>query len=102
MQIHTNREAVIKLVRIFDLTLCDKNGNELDMGTKWKEHTPKIYTYHNELTLEQYRNRSILIGAMLSAGFINYFEEWWHYSWGELEWALMTRVGKTKFLKLNI
>jgi D-alanyl-D-alanine dipeptidase len=38
------------------------------------------------------RNREILFAAMLSAGFSNCAEEFWHYSWGDAGWA--ARVGE--------
>jgi D-alanyl-D-alanine dipeptidase len=85
-----------------DLTLCDDNGKLLDMGTEWRENVKKTATYSTELTKEQYENRNILLSTMIRSGFTNYFEEWWHYCYGELEWAVMTRIGKTKFLKLKV
>ncbi|GMO62339.1 MAG: hypothetical protein Ta2D_08710 [Rickettsiales bacterium] len=85
-----------------DLTLCDDNGVELDMGAAYLEHSPKTRTFCQGLTAKQYENRNLLINAMLYGGFINYFEEWWHFCWGELEWAASTRVGTTKFLKLKV
>jgi zinc D-Ala-D-Ala dipeptidase len=36
-------------------------------------------------------NREILFTAMLTAGFSNCSEEFWHYSWGDAGWAV--RVG---------
>ena len=38
------------------------------------------------------RNREILFAAMLTAGFSNCSEEFWHYSWGDAGWAV--RVGE--------
>ena len=38
------------------------------------------------------RYREILFTAMLSAGFSNCSEEFWHYSWGDAGWAV--RVGE--------
>jgi D-alanyl-D-alanine dipeptidase len=85
-----------------DITLCDENGKLFDMGTEWRENISKTMTFSNELTLQQQENRNTLMSAMVRSGFTNYFEEWWHFCYGELEWAVMTRIGKTKFLKLKI
>lgn len=77
-----------------DLTLCDAEG-ELDMGTildATPEQTDgKCYTDAPGLPAAAARNRAILVEAMHSAGFVNYPTEWWHFSFGDRYWALMTR-----------
>ncbi|MBE6446187.1 MAG: hypothetical protein E7021_02125 [Alphaproteobacteria bacterium] len=87
-----------------DLTLCDEQGRELDMGTKWREFNSKTKTFSLDPTLteEQKQNRKMLYDAMIIAGFVNYFEEWWHFSYGEIEWAVITRIGKTLYAPLKI
>lgn len=44
------------------------------------------------LSEKSVRNREILFTAMLSAGFSNCAEEFWHYSFGDAGWAV--RVGE--------
>jgi zinc D-Ala-D-Ala dipeptidase len=78
-----------------DLTLCDAEGRELDMGTIL-DATPeqsegKCYTEAEDLPPEAAANRAILVGAMHSAGFVNYPTEWWHFSYGDRYWALMSQ-----------
>ena len=87
-----------------DLTLCDADGIELDMGTKYQEFNPLTETFPNDdfLTSRQKENRLILFHAMEQAGFVNYFPEWWHYSYGEIEWAVITHTGKTLYLPLKL
>ena len=70
-----------------DLSLCDKDGKEIDMGTQYREFNPKTPTRSKELNCEQQRNRVILLKAMQNAGFVNYPAEWWHYSYGDRMWA---------------
>lgn len=78
-----------------DLTLCDAEGRELDMGTPMnanpEESEGRCYTEAEGLTPEAMRNRAILVDAMHGAGFVNYPTEWWHFSYGDRYWALMTR-----------
>lgn len=63
-----------------DLTIVDKNGNELDMGTPYDffgveaHHT---YTKHGAKVNE---NRKLLKSLMEAAGFNSIRTEWWHYS----------------------
>ena len=77
-----------------DLTLCDDEGRELDMGTPMnatpEESGGKCYTEAEGLTPEAVKNRAILVEAMHAAGFANYPTEWWHFSYGDRYWALMS------------
>lgn len=78
-----------------DLTLCDASGTELDMGTPVnaspEESGGRCYTESPDLHPKAAEHRSILVEAMHSAGFVNYPTEWWHYSYGDRYWALMTK-----------
>ena len=62
-----------------DLTLIDKAGKELDMGTKFDDFTPKAYHGNKKISKEAQKNRFILMGIMMSSGWDFYEKEWWHY-----------------------
>lgn len=62
-----------------DLTLLDKNGNELDMGTGFDDFTPKSYHSSKEISETAQKNRKILLGIMTASGWDFYNNEWWHY-----------------------
>lgn len=70
-----------------DVALCDKNGNDFDFGTKYREKTPATRTKYGHLTAEQKKNRSLLIKVMNSQGFVNLPKEWWHFSYGDSTWS---------------
>lgn len=70
-----------------DVALCDKNGNDLDFGTRYHEKTPAARTKYSHLTGEQKKNRSLLIKVMKSQGFVNLPKEWWHFSYGDSIWS---------------
>lgn len=70
-----------------DIGLCDKNGNDWDMGTNYSVINKKTPMYAKHLTPEQKHNRKLLRHAMMSQGFINYPNEWWHWCWGDRMWA---------------
>ena len=78
-----------------DLTLCDAEGRELDMGTPMnanpEESGGRCYTESAGLEPRVVENRAILVDAMHSAGFVNYPTEWWHFSYGDRYWALVSR-----------
>jgi D-alanyl-D-alanine dipeptidase len=72
-----------------DVTLLDAHGAELDMGTAAGEVTDaeRAPTDAPGLTEEQLRNRLTLHDAMVAAGFAPFYGEWWHFSYGDREWA---------------
>lgn len=73
-----------------DLTIVNKFGQELPMGTDHDSLTLQASTnYYDKLSklseIEKiYRqNRKLLVKVMLKAGFENYNPEWWHWSYGK-------------------
>jgi D-alanyl-D-alanine dipeptidase len=62
-----------------DLTLLEREGGELDMGTGFDAFTP--LSHHGSLAISQraQANRSTLLGIMTAAGWDFYRNEWWHY-----------------------
>jgi D-alanyl-D-alanine dipeptidase len=71
----------------FDVTLVDASGRPCDMGTNVKEANCLTLTKAAGLTPEQRHLRSLLIKAMTRVGFVNYPNEWWHFSYGDRMWA---------------
>lgn len=77
-----------------DVTLADKKGRLLDMGTLFDEASPLSYTASlepltdpNEAQKTIINNRRILYNIMIDAGFTNLPSEWWHYDFGDQLWA---------------
>jgi D-alanyl-D-alanine dipeptidase len=62
-----------------DLTLADRDGNELDMGTPFDHLTSQSYHGDNTISQEAQKNRFILLGIMARSGWDHYNYEWWHY-----------------------
>jgi zinc D-Ala-D-Ala dipeptidase len=62
-----------------DLTLIDKiTSQDLDMGTPFDDFTEQ--SHHSAVvTPEIAKNRYMLLGIMLTAGWDFYNNEWWHY-----------------------
>jgi D-alanyl-D-alanine dipeptidase len=75
-----------------DVTLCDADGVELDMGTSLNatplESGNLCYTDAADLDPLARRNRGLLVFTMTRAGLVNYPTEWWHWSYGDRYWAL--------------
>jgi D-alanyl-D-alanine dipeptidase len=62
-----------------DLTLIDREGRELDMGTAFDAFTPLSHHGNTEIAPAAQRNRFVLLGLMSAAGWDFYGNEWWHY-----------------------
>ncbi len=62
-----------------DLTLCDGNGQELDMGTGYDEFTERAAATYTQLPAAVLANRALLGSIMNQAGFDVLPSEWWHY-----------------------
>lgn len=77
-----------------DLTLCTAAGEELDMGTRLdagpEESDNACYTDAPNISDTARRNRRTLSAALTTAGLVNYPTEWWHWSYGDRYWALLT------------
>jgi len=63
----------------FDLTLLDRAGRELDMGTGFDAFTPLSHHASLEVSQTAQANRFTLLGIMTAAGWDFYRNEWWHY-----------------------
>ncbi|MFI6561978.1 M15 family metallopeptidase [Streptomyces sp. NPDC050534] len=77
-----------------DLTLADAAGRELDLGTPMNADPERsdgaCYTDAANISAEARANRELLGRALGAAGLVNYPTEWWHWSYGDRYWALMT------------
>jgi zinc D-Ala-D-Ala dipeptidase len=89
-----------------DLTLANAAGHELDLGTRInatpEESAGACYTHAANITNEARSLRHILSTAMTDAGLINYPTEWWHWSYGDRYWALMTATATTRYGPKNL
>jgi D-alanyl-D-alanine dipeptidase len=77
-----------------DLTLVTADGTELDMGTE-VDATPEVsdgacYFAAGNISPAARENRATLARVLGGAGLVNYPTEWWHWSYGDRYWALMT------------
>ena len=62
-----------------DLTLIERSGRELDMGTAFDAFTPLSHHASCAVSPQAQRNRLLLLGLMTAAGWDFYRNEWWHY-----------------------
>jgi D-alanyl-D-alanine dipeptidase len=79
-----------------DLTLVDSAGRELDLGTP-VDATPEqsggaCYFDAPRVSRQARANRELLARVLRGAGLVNHPTEWWHWSYGDRYWALVTRA----------
>lgn len=77
-----------------DLTLVDARGDELDLGTPI-DATPeqsggRCYFDALGISADAVAHRALLARVLDPVGLVNYPTEWWHWSYGDRYWALMT------------
>jgi D-alanyl-D-alanine dipeptidase len=77
-----------------DLTLVDACGDELDMGTRIdatpEESGGRCWFAADGISPDARANRNLLASVLESVGLVNYPTEWWHWSYGDRYWALVT------------
>ena len=73
-----------------DITLVDRDGKELDMGTPFDDLSERSHPAlenallaKNEITVQQISHRQLLRDAMHHAGFAGIGSEWWHFDFGD-------------------
>ncbi len=69
---HNNGMAV-------DVTLVDKDGNELEMPSDFDDFTEKGKLNYEHMTKEARKNVDYLHEVMNRVGFRSYVNEWWHF-----------------------
>lgn len=70
-----------------DIRIINEDSVPLDFGTNIWEFVKDSYTFSPYISAEAKRNRQLLRSVMLPAGFAPYDGEWWHFSYGDKEWA---------------
>jgi D-alanyl-D-alanine dipeptidase len=63
-----------------DITLVDRFGNELDMGTSFDFFGIEASHNYPNVSEEVKENRIVLKTIMTSSGFNSFDSEWWHYN----------------------
>ncbi|HEV2613543.1 MAG TPA: M15 family metallopeptidase [Gammaproteobacteria bacterium] len=71
-----------------DVYLIDENGHSLDMGIHPKDWLLDIdgilsKTGATQISAEAKKNRQMMSDVLSKAGFVNYFTEFWHWSYGD-------------------
>jgi D-alanyl-D-alanine dipeptidase len=69
-----------------DIQITD-NGTPLNFGADIWQFDESSYTFNPFINKEAWQNRLLLRRLMISEGFAPFDGEWWHFSYGDREWA---------------
>ena len=64
-----------------------KSGKSIDFGTKIWEFVKDSMTFSPFISKEAWHHRQYLRRIMMTVGFAPFDGEWWHFSYGDKEWA---------------
>jgi D-alanyl-D-alanine dipeptidase len=82
-----------------DVTI-GKDGAPVDMGVPLDEipaGEEKIKTFGECISGEQMSNRMMLYQVMTEAGFMPFFGEYWHFMYGDREWAYFSGLSESLY-----
>ncbi len=68
-----------------DITLVDKEGKEVNMGTAFDDFSERAHYSYTDLPAEVIRHRKLLRDIMHKHGFMAMETEWWHFDYKEWE-----------------
>ena len=86
-----------------DIAIYDEeNGKIIDFGSEILDwDTIKCYYYSGEISKEASDNRKLLRKLMIEQEFAPYDGEWWHFSYGDREWAFYYKKEKALYKQVN-
>jgi len=86
-----------------DVTIVDAKEKELDMGTKIADfkNAERIKTFAKGLSNKQRSNRLLLRNILIQEKFAPFYGEWWHFSYGDREWACFYGKKKSLYSPIN-
>ena len=89
-----------------DLTLCTADGAELDLGTALGAGLAAggtaCFTGARHIATSARWNRRIMSDALSGAGLVNYPAQWWHWSYGDRYWAVLTQAPHARYAPLRL
>ena len=87
-----------------DVALVNRDGERLDMGSPISDFSDPtlLPTFCDGITATQRKNRLTLHDMMVAGGFAPFYGEWWHFSYGDREWAAFYYEKSALYGQINI
>ena len=86
-----------------DIAIFDEESNAIiDFGSQILDwDTEKCYYINDKISEEAKENRELLRNIMTEEGFAPYDGEWWHFSYGDKEWAFYYNQDKALYNQVS-
>lgn len=86
-----------------DIAIFDEEvGMIIEFGSQILDwDTEKCYYNNDEISEEAKKNRKMLRTVMMNEGFAPYDGEWWHFSYGDKEWAFYYKKSRALYNQEN-
>lgn len=86
-----------------DVAIYDEKENKIiDFGSKILDwNTIQCYYYSENISKEAIENRKLLRKVMIKEEFAPYDGEWWHFSYGDREWAFYYKKSEALYKQVN-
>ncbi len=87
-----------------DIVIRDKQTNaEINFGGKqYNYETKNCYVFYPDIDQEAKTNRMLLRDVMTQSGFAPFDGEWWHFSFGDREWAYFYKMPAALYEQQNL
>ncbi len=79
-----------------------RKDKPINMGTSIWEFVPDSFTFSPFISKQAWDNRGLLREVMQRVGFAPYDGEWWHFSYGDKEWARYHRASAALYDQLEL
>jgi len=94
------REAAHRLIAVpdvaghptggaIDVVIVDEKGHRVDMGSDLYDFKGPYEMFNSSVYGRQLENRLLLRESMMRAGFMPFDGEYWHFCYGDREWAFL-------------
>lgn len=83
-----------------DVRIIGSEGSPVNMGPEF-EPSKDIYVFSPFVEKEVWHIRQILRNCMVKAGFAPFDGEWWHFAYGDREWANYYNKPEAIYAQLN-
>ena len=86
-----------------DITIKNSQTDKfLDFGSKQYDYSTKdCYVFTPNITKVQKGNRTLLRNMLIDVGFAPFDGEWWHFSYGDREWAFYNDESQAIYSQLD-
>ena len=79
-----------------------RDGSPVELGSPVLATSRDSFTFSPFISRTAWENRQLLRRAMMAAGFAPYDGEWWHFSYGDKEWARYHRKPGALYAQVSL